>query len=170
MKGAPAGQVVPLLQPADLRQAKYYKRVLDEQRAQVDEQIADHYVALAKFQASGDLRGIHRLSQTIRKKQREQFELHRLRGALEHRFFPARATQATPMRCFDIEITRDGARWRVYIPEIDGLTKARHRGEAEMIAREHIALSLGKPIAEVAVQVLGGHSDWADPASPTWNS
>jgi hypothetical protein len=70
MNGAPAGQVVPLLQPADLRQAKYYKRVLDEQRAQVDEQIADHYVALAKFQASGDLRGIHRLSQTIRKKQR----------------------------------------------------------------------------------------------------
>ena len=84
---------------------------------------------------------------------REQFELYRMYEALQQRFFPARATQPQPLRCFDIDITRDGAWWRVRIPEIDGLTKVRHRGDAEMAAREHIALSTGTPIAEVAVRM-----------------
>jgi len=69
---APGAQVVPLIQPADKRQAKYYKRVLDEQQAQVDDEIADHYVALAKAQKSGDLPRIRRVRQTIREKQRER--------------------------------------------------------------------------------------------------
>ena len=48
---------------------------------------------------------------------REQFELYRMYEALQQRFFPARVTQPQPLRCFDIDITRDGAWWRVRIPE-----------------------------------------------------
>ena len=71
---------------------------------------------------------------------------------LEHRFFPGRATQPKPLHCFDIDITRDGGWWMIRIPEIDGLTKVRHRGDAEMAAREHIAVTIGRPIAEVTVR------------------
>ena len=162
---APAVKVVfPLVGHGDIRQAQYYKTVLNEQRAHVDGEIADHYVALAKSQESGDLREMRRVTQTIQKKQREQFELDCLREALEHRFFPTLATRATPVRCFDIEIVRHGSWWRVHIPEINNVAKARNRGEAEMMARQHVALSVGTPIAEVAVRVLvlGAHSDSRD--------
>jgi hypothetical protein len=65
------------------------------------------------------------------------------------------------VRCFDIDITRNGPWWRVHIPEINELTKTRHRGQAERMAREHIALNTGTPIAEVAVRILGGQF-WTD--------
>jgi hypothetical protein len=139
-----------------MRQAEYYKTVLDEQRARLDGEIADHYVALGESQQSGHSRGTRRVSQTIREKQREQFELECLREALKQRFFPTLATPVTPVRCFDIEISGNRPWWRVHIPEINDATKVRHRGEAEMMARELIALSTGTPIAEVAVRVLGG--------------
>jgi hypothetical protein len=73
--------------------------------------------------------------------------------ALQRRFFPTRATQPKPLRRFDIDITRAGAWWRVRIAEIDGATKVRHRGDAELAAREHIALRTGTPFAEVAVRI-----------------
>ena len=43
----------------------------------------------------------------------------------------------------------------IRIPEIDVLAKVSRREEAEMTAREHIAVSIGVPIADVAVQVAG---------------
>lgn len=43
------------------------------------------------------------------------------------------------MRCFDIEVVCDRHSWMVRIPEIDGLTQARRRDEAELMARECIA-------------------------------
>jgi hypothetical protein len=35
---------------------------------------------------------------------------------------------------FDIEVTRDGRWWMIYVPVIDGLTQARHPGEVELMA------------------------------------
>jgi hypothetical protein len=43
----------------------------------------------------------------------------------------------------------------IRIPEIDVLAKVSRREEAEMTAREHIAVSIGVPSADVAVQVVG---------------
>jgi hypothetical protein len=151
---APGALVVPPIQPADSRQAIYYRTVLDEQQAQVADEIANHYAALAKFRDCGDLPRMRRAILTIREKQKEQFELDCLREALERRFFPALATQARPVRCFDIDITRNGSWWRVHIPEINELTRARQRGQAERIAREQIAFSTATPIAKVAVRVI----------------
>ena len=44
--------------------------------------------------------------------------------------------------------------WTIHIPEINGRIKAPSRDEVEMMAREHIAVSIGAPIAEIAVQVV----------------
>jgi hypothetical protein len=152
-----------LVRPADVRQAEYYKTLLDQQRAQVDEDIADRYLAFAKSQANGDLKGMRQVRKMIRQIQREQFVLDCLREALENRFFPTLAAHASPAQCFDVEIARrfdvEIARhrswWRIHIPAINELTKARHRGDVAMRAREQIALSTGIPIVEVSVQVFG---------------
>ncbi|MCW2655007.1 MAG: hypothetical protein JWR32_5983 [Mycobacterium sp.] len=37
----------------------------------------------------------------------------------------AALSQSGPMSSFEIEVTRDGGRWMVHIPELDGLTQAR---------------------------------------------
>jgi hypothetical protein len=154
MNSASAAHVA-LIRRADTRQAEYYKTLLDEQRAQVDEDIADRYMKLAKCQANGDLRGMRQVRKMIRQMQTEQYAVDCLREALEHRFFPTPAAHASPVHCFDVEITRHRSWWSIHIPAINDLTKARHRGDVDMRAREQIALSTGIPIAEVAVQVLG---------------
>jgi hypothetical protein len=138
-----------------VRQAEYYKTLLDQQRAQVGEDIADRYVALAKSQANGDLRGMRQVRRMIRQVQREQFVLDCLCEALEHRFFSTLAPHASPAQCFDVEIARHRSRWRIHIPAINELTNARNRGDVEMRAREQIALSTGIPIVEVSVRVFG---------------
>lgn len=127
--------------------------MLGERRARVDAELAELHLALKSCKEFGDLPGIRSASRTIRQQPREQFELHCMYEALQQRFFAARVTQPKPLRCFDIDITRAGTWWRVRIAEIDGATKVRHRGDAEMAAREHIALSTGTPIAEVAVRI-----------------
>jgi hypothetical protein len=146
---------VALVRPADMRQAEYYKTLLDQQRGQVDEDIADRYMALAKTHANGDLRGMRQVRKMIRQIQREQFALDCLRTALEDRFFPTLAARASPAHRFDVEIARHRSGWRIHIPAISELTKARHRCDVEMRAREQIALNTGIPIIEVAVQVFG---------------
>ena len=51
------------------------------------------------------------------------------------------------------EVTREGRWWMVAVPEIDGLTQARHIGEAELMARELIAVTLDVDLDDVAVDV-----------------
>ena len=62
------------------------------------------------------------------------------------------------MSSFDIDVTRDGGWWMVYIPELGGLTQARHSREVELMAREYIAVSTGTPIDQVAISLASVHA------------
>jgi hypothetical protein len=139
-----------------MHQAEYYTTVLDEHRVRLEAELAHHCVALAEHQENGDSPGMRRLRQVIGHKRREQFELDCLLQALTDRFFPSRATQTGPVRCFAIHITPQARCWTVHIPQIDGRIKAPSLGDAEMTAREHIAVSIGAPIAEIAVHLVTG--------------
>jgi predicted RNase H-like HicB family nuclease len=57
---------------------------------------------------------------------------------------------------YDVTVTREGKWWMVHIPDLDGLTQARRLAETGQMAREWIALTLGVPIADVAVNVTVG--------------
>jgi len=98
--------------------------LLEEQRGRLEDEIADPSTALQTSQNNGE---VHKLRRIIAEKRREQFELDRLRQALQARFFPSQPTRDGPARHFDIEITHDGAWWSVQIPEIDAVTKVRRR-------------------------------------------
>lgn len=67
------------------------------------------------------------------------------------------------MTSYDVQVTREGKWWQVAIPELDLLTQARRVGEAELMAREAIAVTLDVPLSQVAVTVhlpdLAGHPD-----------
>ena len=54
-------------------------------------------------------------------------------------------------QCFDIEVTRESSGWLIRIPEIGGVTRARHRATVELAAREYIATRTGIPIGYVAI-------------------
>ena len=54
-------------------------------------------------------------------------------------------------QCFDIEVTRATTGWLIRIPEIGGVTRARHRATVELAAREYIATRTGIPIGYVAI-------------------
>jgi len=56
-------------------------------------------------------------------------------------------------KTYGATVTREGRWWMVAIPEIDGLTQARRIDEAELMARELIAVSLGVALEEIAVTV-----------------
>ncbi len=43
----------------------------------------------------------------------------------------------------------------ITIPAINGLTQARHRGEIAQMAREYVAVSQGRRIADVEVRLVG---------------
>jgi hypothetical protein len=58
------------------------------------------------------------------------------------------------MHTYDVEVERDGRWFMVKIPEIDGLTQARWLGEAELMAREYIAVDTDTPIRDVAVRIV----------------
>jgi hypothetical protein len=103
MNSASAAHVA-LVRPADMRQAEYYKELLDQLRGQVDEDIDDRYMVLAKSRANGDLRGMRQVRKMIRQIQKEQFVLDCLRAALDRRFFPTLAAHASPAHCFDVEM------------------------------------------------------------------
>lgn len=50
-------------------------------------------------------------------------------------------------------VTRKGKWWMVSIPELDGLTQARRISEAEDMARDWLALTLGVAVEDVKVKV-----------------
>lgn len=54
---------------------------------------------------------------------------------------------------YTARVTRDGKWWMIHVPEIDGLTQARRVGEVEQMARELIAVTTGKPIADISVAI-----------------
>jgi sRNA-binding protein len=145
--------VVALVQPAEMRQAEYYRAMLGERRARVEDEIADQSAALAE---RPDVRGMRHLVETIADKRKEQFELDCLLTALERRFFPRRAKPPKPVRCYDIEVTHRGSWWKVNIPEIAAVTKAGRRDDVALVARAHIAALIGIPIAEIGVRVVRG--------------
>lgn len=67
---------------------------------------------------------------------------------------------------YDASVRREGKWWMVRVPAIDGLTQARRLSEAELMARELIAVTLDVPIDEVSVVVtlepIGELSDIPD--------
>ena len=57
------------------------------------------------------------------------------------------------MHTYEVEVYHD-CRWRmISIPEIDGLTQARWRGEVRSMARSYIAVSTGQPIDSIEVHI-----------------
>ena len=59
------------------------------------------------------------------------------------------------MRTYDIEVYPDGRWWMIRIPELDGLTQARWRGEIKSMAWPYIAVSTGQPADNIAVRIVG---------------
>lgn len=57
------------------------------------------------------------------------------------------------MKLYRATVYREGRWWMVSIPQLDGLTQARRLSEAELMAREYIAVTLDVPIKDVAVDV-----------------
>jgi len=57
------------------------------------------------------------------------------------------------MRRYEAEVSRDGRWWMIHVPAIDGLTQSERLPDAELMARELIAVTLDIPIDEIAVDV-----------------
>lgn len=57
------------------------------------------------------------------------------------------------MKRYRATVYREDRWWMVAIPELDGLTQARRLSEAELMAREYIAVTLDVPLEDVAVDV-----------------
>ena len=58
------------------------------------------------------------------------------------------------MKQYDIEVTRDGRWWAIRVPELDGVTQARHRGEIEEMARDYIAVATDTSVDSVSVRIV----------------
>jgi hypothetical protein len=146
--------VVALVRPEESQQARYYKRLLDEQRACVDDDLARLCSAFAEtWRGRRHRREERRLREAIRDKRREHYEIDCLLDALNSRFLLA-APALVPARCFDIEVTAERSHWIVGIPELDETFKVARREDVEMLAREHIAVIIGTAIAQLAVRVV----------------
>ncbi|MEP6480005.1 MAG: hypothetical protein ABJB03_11475 [Rhodoglobus sp.] len=57
------------------------------------------------------------------------------------------------MKHYEAIVSRDGKWWMVSIPALDGLTQARRLSEAELMAREYIAVTLDVPLDQVEVTI-----------------
>ncbi|OBG43740.1 hypothetical protein A5670_12695 [Mycolicibacterium fortuitum] len=98
-----------------------------------------------------------RLREAIRHKRREQYQIDCLLESLNMRFFRPRPIPL-PDHCFTIEIQPKRHGYRVRIHELDQIVTAVSREEAEMTAREHIAVNIGIAISRIAVHVTSGSS------------
>lgn len=70
------------------------------------------------------------------------------RGMRSHRVLRPMAGQS-----FEIQISQDGNRWDIRIPEINAGTEAPTRSAVEQAARDCIASSTGIPIGYISVWV-----------------
>jgi hypothetical protein len=108
--------VLLFTQPAELRQVRYFKTVLYEERAQVQDELASHCLRLVKLKGRNAKGSIRDRTQQIADKRREEYELDCLIEALRQRFFQAAATPPKRARCFDVEISYRRARGRSAFP------------------------------------------------------
>ena len=145
--------VLAFTQPAELRQARYFKTLLHAQRAQVQDELAWHCSRLVGLKGSNARGCMRHLTQQITEKRREEYELDCLIEALRQRFFPSAATPRKPARCFDVEVTYRRGSWTIHIPDIDATTKVCQRDQTELAARVYIAVNVGMPIREIAVRL-----------------
>jgi hypothetical protein len=153
-----AGNVLAFGVPAEKRQAAYFWTLLDQQWAEVGEQIATDHAALVSHHNGADR--ARRVLRRIARKRREQFELEQLLQQLESRFFGRAATWASnkpPGRYFDVSVERHGSWWAVAIPELGEQVSARRCEDVETLARAHISAVLNAPMSEIAVAILTEH-------------
>ncbi|MFV8167284.1 hypothetical protein ACNQVK_35105 [Mycobacterium sp. 134] len=149
--------VVRLVRQQELQQARYYRGMLEEQRAVVEEELARDCELLVRHLADDrNRRRMPRLREAIRLKRREQYQIDCLLESLSARFFWPRPKELPDHR-FAIEIhpTRHG--YRVRVPDLDLVVKVVSRADAEMSAREHIAVHMGTAISRIAVGVTPAH-------------
>ncbi|QRY53122.1 hypothetical protein [Mycolicibacterium septicum] len=149
--------VVRLVRQQELQQARYYRGMLEEQRAVVEEELTRDCELLVRHLADDrNRRRMPRLREAIRLKRREQYQIDCLLESLGARFFWPRP-KALPDHRFAIEIhpTRHG--YRVRVPDLDLVVTVVSRADAEMSAREHIAVHMGTAISRIAVYVTPAH-------------
>jgi hypothetical protein len=79
------GVLVGYAQTADIRQAEYYLRLLDQQRESVQMELAADRHVLAALFASRDFNKIRRLQRAIQRQEADLRVLDRLIGALNDR-------------------------------------------------------------------------------------
>lgn len=150
------GEVVRLTRQQELRQARYYRGLLEARRAEIDDELARDCELLVRHLADGrNRRRMPRLREAIRRNRREQYQIDCLLESLNMRFFRPRPMPLPDLRfTIEIEATRHG--YRIRIPELDQVVTAASRDDAEMTAREHIAVSIGTAISRIAVHISSG--------------
>jgi hypothetical protein len=93
----PGGQVVGMdsyRRSADLCQADYFRKLLDDQQTQVQHELTGHAATLARYQHVGDLNGVRRMRRLVRAKETELNTIAYLIRGLDLRFGP----RQTPRR------------------------------------------------------------------------
>jgi len=75
-----------------------------------------------------------------------------LTGSLDTFAFVAESQAGVSIHTCEVEVYGDDRWYMIRIPELDGLTQARHPGEIEDMARSYIAVSTDQPIDTVAVR------------------
>jgi hypothetical protein len=96
--GRPSGEIDPATaaaEAADLRQADYFLRLLNQNRRVVEHRIEGYHKAIASAEASGNTEGASGLRRMARVEEQERATLNSLIENL-HRRFPGRTTAETP--------------------------------------------------------------------------